>query len=178
MIRRSPDPRQALFKWVWFDPEDDRPDSPEDEPDDDGPPPTPPPLRARVSRRHELRTAVLWVGPSPSGVEIKRVFKRPRAARLGPRLWGFFPAISTKKRPTLSRSHEAPERSGDPRRPERRRAASEPGRRGSERSARASPGWRRVGCSRGPLRSRPFGTGYAALPPPDATRAAGVLDGY
>ncbi len=54
MRQRRPDPRQGLFRWVWSDPEDDRPDDVDDEP---------PPLRGRVRQRHGPRTRSLWGVP-------------------------------------------------------------------------------------------------------------------
>jgi hypothetical protein len=59
MSRRRPDPRQGLFRWVWSDPDDDRPDAL----GDDEPAPDPPPLRDRVRQRHGPRTVVLWGTP-------------------------------------------------------------------------------------------------------------------
>lgn len=53
MKRHRPDPLQGLFRWVWSNPEDDRPDSPLD----DDPPP---PLRDRVARRGRPATRLLW----------------------------------------------------------------------------------------------------------------------
>jgi hypothetical protein len=55
MRRHDPDPRQGLFRWVWSDPDDDRPDAPED----DDPEPDLPPLRDRLRERHGPRTETL-----------------------------------------------------------------------------------------------------------------------
>lgn len=57
-MRRQPDPDQTLFKWVWNDPDDDRPDNPE---------PNSPPLRDRVRQRHSPRTLNLWGVPITLG---------------------------------------------------------------------------------------------------------------
>lgn len=59
MRRRRPDARQGLFRWVWSDPDDDRPD----DLGDDEPPPEPPPLRGRVRQRRGSRTLTLWGVP-------------------------------------------------------------------------------------------------------------------
>jgi hypothetical protein len=58
MKRRYPDPRQSLFRWVWSDPTDDRPDRPDDYLEDE-----PPPLRGRVRQRHSPRMVMLWSQP-------------------------------------------------------------------------------------------------------------------
>ena len=51
MNRHRPSPFQCLFRWVWHDPSDDRPDDPD------------PPLRARVRRRNEPTVRTLWGFP-------------------------------------------------------------------------------------------------------------------
>ena len=58
MKRRYPDPRQNLFRWVWSDPADDRPDGPDDYREDE-----PPPLRDRVRQRNSARMVMLWGQP-------------------------------------------------------------------------------------------------------------------
>jgi hypothetical protein len=58
MRRHYPDPRQGLFRWVWSDQDDDRPDAPDDEPSTGLPS-----LRARVRQRHGPRPVVLWGTP-------------------------------------------------------------------------------------------------------------------
>ncbi len=81
MTRHRPDSLQGLFRWVWSDPEDDRPDDVDDDPapepprpfpqkpeckrdrPDGGPEPDPPPLRGRVRQRHGPRTRTLWGVP-------------------------------------------------------------------------------------------------------------------
>src|SRR5437879_5029463 len=59
MRRHRPDPRQGLFRWVWHDPDDDRPD----DDCDDEPEPAPPPLRGRVRQRHAPKTLTRWGVP-------------------------------------------------------------------------------------------------------------------
>jgi hypothetical protein len=72
MRRHRPDPLQGLFRWVWSDPADDRPDAPEDDDPADGPPP----LRGRVLARHEPNVArVLWGAP----VVVRKAPERPKA---------------------------------------------------------------------------------------------------
>jgi hypothetical protein len=56
MRRHRPDPDQMVFRWVWSDPADGRPDDDRD----DEPEPAPPPLRARVRGGHVPRTVTLW----------------------------------------------------------------------------------------------------------------------
>ena len=73
MKRRRPDPRQGLFRWVWSDPDDERPDHL----DDDGPPPDPPPLRGRVSQRHGPRALTLWGVPVTMAKAPGRPAARP-----------------------------------------------------------------------------------------------------
>jgi hypothetical protein len=51
-MKRRPDPDQALFRFLWSDPADDRPDRPADDIDeleDDDPGDLPPPLAARLA---------------------------------------------------------------------------------------------------------------------------------
>jgi hypothetical protein len=61
MTRRRPDPRQALFPFVWHDPGDDR----DDDALDDAPQHSPPPLGARVRGRRAPRLARLWGDMAP-----------------------------------------------------------------------------------------------------------------
>jgi len=52
---QRPDPDQALFRFVWHDPADDRPDGPEDDRADVDDRPAAPPLRSHVRARPLLR---------------------------------------------------------------------------------------------------------------------------
>jgi hypothetical protein len=74
MRRHYPDPRQGLFRWVWSDPDDARPD---DDRDDD-PEPEPPPLRDRVRGRHAPRVVTLWGVPITLAKAAARPVGRPR----------------------------------------------------------------------------------------------------
>ena len=56
MRRRRDDPDQMLFRWLWSDEADDRPD---DDADED----RPGPLAARVRARHGPRVVLLWGAP-------------------------------------------------------------------------------------------------------------------
>ena len=76
-MRRSPDPDQMLFRWVWGDPADDRPDGPADDLPDDRPPAAPPPLRSRVRRRAAPKTVVLWGNVFTLGKVSERPVARP-----------------------------------------------------------------------------------------------------
>jgi len=62
-MTRRPDPDQALFRWVWSDPEDDRPDDVEG----DEPASSLPPLRVRVRQRNGPKTVTLWGCPITLG---------------------------------------------------------------------------------------------------------------
>jgi hypothetical protein len=65
---QRPDPDQALFKFIWHDAADDRPDQLADDLADVE---MPPPLRARVLGRRSVRPAALpirktaWIGMAP-----------------------------------------------------------------------------------------------------------------
>ena len=67
-MRHRPDPDQSLFKFVWHEETDYRPD--------DGPPPAPPPLRDRVRDRHAEKVVALWGWP----VRLPRAPTTPCAA--------------------------------------------------------------------------------------------------
>jgi len=96
MRRRHPDPRQGLFRWVWSDPADDRPDGPDDEDE-----PTPGPLRARVRRRHAPAIATLWGVPVTLTKAPGRTAARsgPTAPAIGPRRTGRRIGTEWRRRP-------------------------------------------------------------------------------
>jgi hypothetical protein len=73
MSQHRPASNQMLFKFMWHDEADDRPDDAGDI-DADDPFPAPPPLRGRVQRRHTPPVARLW------GVMVP-IASRPLSAR-------------------------------------------------------------------------------------------------
>ena len=80
MRRHRPDPDQALFSWVWSDPDDNRPDCPDDDlAEDDDPRPVPPPLRDRVRQRHFDQVVSLWGWPVRLGRKQVGALARTRA---------------------------------------------------------------------------------------------------
>jgi hypothetical protein len=100
MRRHRPDPRQGLFRWVWDDPADNRPD---DDFDDDEPEPAPPPLRGRVRGRNAPRIALLWGVP----VTLPKAPGRPVGRPAPPR-----PADDPPGGPAFPRGREGPGKPG------------------------------------------------------------------